>query len=179
MQSFLTKERDVNMTNTAWSISTTREKPRLAIPLDLVTWDLEAKASKGSLLNVQRTYLEMCLAMNMNNTVLEESNIVYIYISNPQSSHSSPHTNDHQSYNHQQDFANDFMGGRGFGNFFTDFGFGGFGGGRVQDPFANDFFRNFGGMGGLPNMMSFGSMDGLNAGYGGTSQSVSTSTIIR
>lgn len=69
------------------------------------------------------------------------------------------------------------MGGRGFGNFFTDFGFGGFGGGRGQDPFANDFFRNFGGMGGLQNMgFSFGPMGSVS---GGTSQSVSTSTIVR
>ena len=66
----------------------------------------------------------------------------------------------------------------GMGNILKNFGFGGFGSKGGRDPFDDDFFGGgFGRFGRGMQMMS--EMSSMGGHFGGTSKSVSQSTIIR
>jgi len=78
----------------------------------------------------------------------------------------------------------DFFGGPSIGNIMKNFGFGGgFGGSKGRDPFDDDFFGGgfggFGRMGGMGGMSMMSEMSSMGSNFGGTSKSVSQSTIIR
>jgi len=80
------------------------------------------------------------------------------------SSHRNQSRRNNQGRGFFDDDDDDFFGGFGMGNMLKNFGFGGFGG-FGRDPFSSDFFEGFGG--------------NMGGGFGGTSTSISTSTIIR
>lgn len=98
-----------------------------------------------------------------------------------------------QSKNNRRDIIDDMLDdddmfrGMGMGSMLKNFGFGGFGGmggmrGFGRDPFEDDFFSSpFGGMEQMMSeMRGMGGMGNMRGGgFGGTSQSISTSTIIR
>ena len=73
------------------------------------------------------------------------------------------------------------MGMGGMSSILKNFGFGGFGSKGGRDPFDDDFFGGgFGGFGRMGSgMQMMSEMSSMGSNFGGTSKSVSQSTIIR